>query len=76
MGDSEELRTDTLLFMAVQKSLEEKSLTAFRANLHVDIDKIEAEEWVQLYCMAMWLERWKNRNRAELIASMFADGKG
>ncbi|MBD5266684.1 MAG: hypothetical protein HDS41_00640 [Bacteroides sp.] len=53
-----------------------KSLTAFSANLHVNIDKIEPEEeWAQLYCETMWLERWKNRNRAELIVSMFADGK-
>ncbi|MBD5240583.1 MAG: hypothetical protein HDS59_00640 [Barnesiella sp.] len=44
--------------------------------MHVDIDKIETEEeWAQLYCEAVWLERWRNRNRAELIASLFGEGK-
>ncbi len=47
-----------------------------RANLNVDIAKIETEEeWAQLYCEAIWLERWRNRNRAELIASLFGEVK-
>ena len=47
-----------------------------RANLHVDVEKIENEEdWARLYCEALWLERWRNRNLAELIASLFGDGK-
>ena len=51
-----------------------KGCTLIRANLHVEIDKIETEEeWAQLYCEAIWLERWRNRNRAELIASLFSD---
>ena len=46
------------------------------ANLHVDVEKIETEEeWARLYCEALWLERWRNRNRAELIAGLFGDGK-
>lgn len=53
-----------------------KGCALIRANLHVDIDKIETEEeWARLYCQALWLERWRNRNRAELIAGLFGDGK-
>ena len=53
-----------------------KGCALIRANLNVDIDKIETEEeWAQLYSEAIWLERWRNRNRAELIASLFGEGK-
>lgn len=46
------------------------------ANLHVDVERIETEEErLRLYCEALWLERWSNRNWAELIASLFIDGK-
>ena len=31
--------------------------------------------YARLYCEALWLERWRNRIRAELIASLFDDGK-
>lgn len=45
-----------------------------RSNLHVDADEIEtAEEWARLYNEALWLERWRNRNRAELIAELFGE---
>ena len=51
-----------------------KACALIRANLHVDIDKIETkEEWAQLYCQALWLERWWNR--AVMIAGLFGDGK-
>lgn len=53
-----------------------KGCALIRANLHFDAEKIETEEeWARLYCEALWLERWRNRNRAELIVSLFGDGK-
>ncbi|MDE6230333.1 MAG: hypothetical protein K2M37_01780 [Muribaculaceae bacterium] len=53
-----------------------KGCALIRATLHVDIDKIETEEeWAQLYCQALWLERWRNRNRAEMFAGLFGEGK-
>ena len=53
-----------------------KGCALIRANLHVDVEKIENEEdWARLYCEALWLERWRNRNLAELIALLFGDGK-
>lgn len=53
-----------------------KGCALIRANLHIDAEKIETEEeWAALYGQALWLERWRNRNRAELIASLFGAGK-
>ena len=53
-----------------------KGCALIRANLHVDVDNIKTEqEWAQLYCQALWLEQWRNRNHAELIASLFGDSK-
>lgn len=49
-----------------------KGCALIRANLHVDTDNIKTEEeWAALYGQALWLERWRNRNQAELIASLF-----
>ena len=53
-----------------------KGCALIRANLHIDADEIETEdEWAALYGQALWLERWRNRNRGELIASLFGGGK-
>ena len=53
-----------------------KGCALIRANLHVDNDKIETEEELaQLYCETIWLERRRNRNRAELISSLFGEGQ-
>jgi len=42
--------------------------------MHIDAEKIESEEeWAQLYCKALWLERWRNQNLAKLIASLFGE---
>ena len=53
-----------------------KGCALIRANLHVDADAIETEEdWARLYGAALWLERWRNKNKAELIVRLFGDGK-
>ncbi len=54
-----------------------KGCALIRANLNVDVEKIETEEkWAEMYAKAIWLERWRNRNRAEMIAAMFGgDGR-
>ncbi len=52
-----------------------KGCALIRANLHVNSDDIETEEeWAALYNQALWLERWRNRNHAEMIASLFGEG--
>ena len=51
-----------------------KGCALIQANLHKDPDEVETEEeWAALYGQALWLERWRNRNRAELIAALFGE---
>lgn len=51
-----------------------KGCALIRANLHINADEIETEEeWAALYGQALWLERWRNRNRAKLIGSLFGE---
>lgn len=53
-----------------------KGCALIRANLNVNADNIETEEdWAALYAQAIWLESWRNKNKAELIARLFGDGK-
>lgn len=53
-----------------------KGCALIRGNLHVNADEIETEtEWAALYAQALWLERWRNRNQADLIASLFGEQK-
>lgn len=53
-----------------------KGCALIRANLGVDADGIGSEdEWAALYGQALWLERWRNRNRADLIVSLLGEGK-
>ena len=53
-----------------------KGCALIRANLNVNADNIENEDdWAALYTQAIWLERWRNKNKAELIARLFGDGK-
>ena len=53
-----------------------KGCALIRANLHKDPDEVETEEeWAALYAQAIWIERWRNRNRAELISALFGNGK-
>lgn len=52
-----------------------KGCALIRANLHVDADAIDSgEEWAALYAQAIWLEGWRNKNKAELIARLFGEG--
>lgn len=53
-----------------------KGCALIRANLHVDIESVgSAEDWAALYGEALWLERWRNKNKAELIARLFGSDK-
>ena len=53
-----------------------KGCALIRSNLHVDIDQVHTEEeWAELYAQALWLERWRIKNLAELIAALFGESK-
>ena len=47
---------------------------AMQRQLHVDTDQVHTEEeWAELYAQALWLERWRIKNLAELIAALFGE---
>ena len=49
---------------------------ATQRQLHVDTDRVHTEEeWAELYAQALWLEKWRIRNLAELIAALFGESK-
>ena len=53
-----------------------KGCALIRANLNKDPEKIKTEEeWARLYAQAIWLERWRNKNKVEIISALFGDGK-
>lgn len=54
-----------------------KGCALIQSNLHINADDIETEEeWAAQYSRALWLERWRNRNLAEVIVHLFEGGKG
>ncbi len=53
----------------------EKGCALIRANLGIDPERCGYEEWAASYAQALWLERWRLRNTAEMIAALFGDGK-
>jgi 2-hydroxychromene-2-carboxylate isomerase len=42
-----------------------------RANLGVDPAGLEDEKWAQLFAEALWVEQWRLKNQAELLAALF-----
>ena len=46
-----------------------------RANLGLDTAELSTEEFAEAYCQAIWLEEFRLRNHAELLAAMFGKGK-
>ena len=49
---------------------------AMQRQLHIDTDRVHTEEeWAELYAQALWLEKWRIKNLAELIAALFGESK-
>jgi hypothetical protein len=46
-----------------------------RSNLGLDTAELSTEEFAEAYCQAIWLEEFRLRNHAELLAAMFGKGK-
>jgi hypothetical protein len=42
-----------------------------RANLGIDPTAGSYEEWAAHYAEALWLERFRNRNLAEILTGLF-----
>ena len=47
-----------------------------KANLGENPEKIDNLHFAQAYCQAVWLEQFRLRNQAELLAAMFGGKKG
>ena len=46
-----------------------------RANLGMDPKEMDTESFAEACCQAIWLERFRLRNQAEMIAAMFGGKK-
>ena len=56
------------------KQITTKGCALIRANLHADaMQAATYEEWAELYAQALWLERWRLRNQAEMLAALFGE---
>lgn len=49
----------------------EKGCALIRSNLGVDPTAGTYADWAALYAQALWLERWRNQNVADLLAALF-----
>ncbi len=54
-----------------QKDGFEKGCALIRANLGIDPVVGDYDNWAASYAQALWLERFRNRNLAEMLAAMF-----
>ena len=50
-----------------------KACALIRANLHVDPTAGSAEDFATNYAAAVWLENWRLKRQAEMIAKLFGD---
>lgn len=51
----------------------EKGCALIRSNLGIDPTTDGYDEWAAHYAQALWLERFRNRNLAEMISGMFGN---
>jgi hypothetical protein len=52
-----------------------KGNALIRGNLGVDPEGLNGEQWAQRFAEALWLEQWRLKNQAELLAAMFGGTK-
>ena len=48
----------------------EKGCALIRANLGIDPMIGDYEDWARNYAQALWLERWRLKNTADMLAKM------
>jgi RES domain-containing protein len=46
-----------------------------RANFGVDPAELSDEKWARLFAEAVWIEQWRLKNQAEMLAIMFGGKK-
>jgi hypothetical protein len=52
-----------------------KGNALIRANFGTDPQELSGERWAQLFAEALWIEQWRLKNQAELLAAMFGKTK-
>lgn len=53
-----------------------KGCALIRANLGTDPEACSPEEWAARYAEALWIEQFRNRNLAGLLAGLFGGTGG
>ena len=53
----------------------EKGCALIRSNLMIDPCSGSEEDWASWYAQALWLEQFRLRNQAEMIARLFGEKK-
>ena len=53
----------------------EKGCALIRANLGIDPTCGDYEDWETNYAQALWLEKWRMKNQAEMLVKMFGSDK-
>ena len=42
-----------------------------RANFQIDPEGLQLSKWAMLYTEALWIEKWRLQNQAELFKTLF-----
>jgi hypothetical protein len=50
-------------------------MALIRANFNINPSNLSDEEFAQLFAEAVWLEGWRLKNQAEMLASVFGGKK-
>lgn len=53
----------------------EKGCALIQANLGIDPTVGTYEDWAENYAKAIWLERWRDKKKGELLARLFGGKK-
>ncbi len=52
-----------------------KACALIRANFHLDPTAVSAEDFATHYAAAVWLENWRLKRQAQMIAALFGEDK-
>ena len=52
-----------------------KGSALIRAVFNVETENLSDEKWSKLYAQALWIEQWRLKNQAELLAKLFGEKK-
>ena len=53
----------------------EKGCALIQSNLGIDPTQGTEDDWAYYYAQALWLESWRLKNQAQLLANLFGGKK-